>query len=264
MSSRTGSYVFGDSDLAARRLDLVAETFEAPTRKLLGHPAIQGLTIDRVGDLGCAHGRSTALVAEMLAARRTVGLELSDAYLALARRRASRGIVFHRHDVRTTPLPEAPYDLLFCRLLLSHLADPHSVIARWADELRPGGLLVLEEVEWIHTDGDVFARYLSIVEAMLASEGQSLYIGGALAAAPDPASLERCVSKLVEFPVFAARAAALFSLNAEVWRDHPFVMKNVGEGAMTELERALVRLRDAAEPGPSIVWGLRQLIFRRR
>ncbi|MEE8581451.1 MAG: class I SAM-dependent methyltransferase, partial [Myxococcota bacterium] len=142
------SYAFGDSALAARRLDLVADVFEPATRGLLARDPVVSASLEGVCDLGCAHGRTTALLVETLGAERTVGLEQSEAFLALARQRAGARVAFHRHDVTQTPFPGAPYDLLFSRLLLTHLKDAPALLERWASELRPGGLLLLDEVEW--------------------------------------------------------------------------------------------------------------------
>ena len=263
MSSNSSTYAFGDTALAARRLELVADTFEPVTRKLLARVPGCAAKLSKLADLGCAHGRSTELLSETLGADRSVGLDQSEAFLALAQRRASQRIGFHRHDITQLPFPEAPFDLIFCRLLLSHLADGLALLERWASQLDPGGLLAIEEVAWIHSEEEVFRRYLSLVQGMLEERGQALYIGQQLAKMADPPGLRRREDELIEFPVEPARAAALFSLNAQVWRDSPYVTQSVGEIGMAELERALGRIRDATAPGDSIVWGIRQLIFER-
>jgi hypothetical protein len=54
--------------------------------------------------------------------------------------------------VRTVPFPTGgPSGLLFCRLLLSHHPDPAAALAAWATQLAPGGLLLVDEVERIHS-----------------------------------------------------------------------------------------------------------------
>jgi SAM-dependent methyltransferase len=49
------------------------------------------------------------------------------------------------HDVSRDPPPGASFDLIHARLLLEHLADPPSVIARLVGALGPGGMLVVED-----------------------------------------------------------------------------------------------------------------------
>ena len=54
------SYAFGDSELARERLAIVADTFEAPTRRLLGDlPPMQPRY---VVDMGCGPGHTSALL----------------------------------------------------------------------------------------------------------------------------------------------------------------------------------------------------------
>ena len=89
----------------------------------------------------------------------------------------NRGSVLSSHDVTQVPFPDGPVDLLYSRFLLTHLSDHRNVLDRWATQLHDQGLLMLEEVEAIDTDNEVFRLYLEIVEAMLAEQSQNLYIG---------------------------------------------------------------------------------------
>ena len=126
--------------------------------------------IPPVDGLGCGPGHTTALLAEVLQCRRTVGLDLSAEFIERARGRASDRIAFHVHDVTVVPFPEGPADLVYCRLLLSHLSDPMAIISRWATQLLPGGLLMLDEVESIATSSPALQRYLEILDQMLRSQ----------------------------------------------------------------------------------------------
>ena len=164
-TGRPAPYLFGDTDIAARRLQVLAEVFADSTRQFL----LQAATGTRhlAVDLGCGPGFSTHLLASVVACDQVVGFDKSQYFITLARETTTATVSFHLHDVASAPLPVPPADLLFCRLLLTHLREPHSVIARWATQLRPGGLLLMEEVEWIDTGHPVFKPYLDIVEALL-------------------------------------------------------------------------------------------------
>lgn len=50
-----------------------------------------------------------------------------------------------QHDVTTDEIPVARYDLIFSRLVLSHLPQRHDVLGRLAEALRPDGWLVIED-----------------------------------------------------------------------------------------------------------------------
>jgi SAM-dependent methyltransferase len=254
-------YAFGDSEIAAARLELVARVFEPATRGLLGEasPSARNLGVD----LGCGPGHTTALLSEVLQCRRMVGLDLSADFIERARRSASDRVDFQVHDVNLVPFPVGPADFLYCRFLLTHLCDPTRLLARWATQLVPGGLLMVEEVESIATNSPALERYLEILDQMLRSQSNQLYIGSELEGAPAPQSLAKRKSGILEFPVFPADAAAMFAMNLRAWRDHSFVGAHVEEQEIQRLERDLDALRTHAPTGAGIVWKLRHLVYQR-
>jgi SAM-dependent methyltransferase len=52
-----------------------------------------------------------------------------------------------RHNILVDELETAHYDLVHCRCVLQHLADPLSGFQRLADAVRPGGWLLVEEID---------------------------------------------------------------------------------------------------------------------
>jgi trans-aconitate methyltransferase len=76
----TYSYSFGDTPTAAQRLAVMARVFEPEMRTFLGTCA--HLRPELAIDLGCGPGFTTRLLAETLQARRTVGLDVSNALSA--------------------------------------------------------------------------------------------------------------------------------------------------------------------------------------
>jgi SAM-dependent methyltransferase len=248
-------YAFGDSDQAARRLAQVAAVFGAPTGAFL-RAAVRrpvGLAVD----LGCGPGHTTELLARCLRPARLAGLDSSAAFLALARRRLPAA-EFLVHDVTRTPLPTGPADLLFARFLVSHLPDPGGAVAAWAAQLGDGGLLLLDEVEWIRTDDPALAGYLRVLAAVLQARGHRLQVGPVLDALPDPPGLTRRGSRVAVHPVDPARAAAMFRTNLSVWRQDPEAREVAGDPTLDRLDHAL-----AAPPTAPITWGLRQLVYER-
>jgi SAM-dependent methyltransferase len=162
-------YVFADTDVAERRLGLVAEAFAPATTAFLRDvvPRVRALAVD----LGCGPGHTTRLLASVLGRARTVGLDGSPRFIAAARAAGGDPVEFIVHDVTTVPFPTPPADLVYCRFLLSHLRQPAAALARWATQLAPAGLLLVEEVETIDTTLPVFRRYLRIVDEVLAAAG---------------------------------------------------------------------------------------------
>jgi trans-aconitate 2-methyltransferase len=84
-----GGYAFGDSGPAARRLGLLADLFEPPSRAFLARVA--GDPVDLAVDLGCGPGHSTRLVASVVGARRTLGLDQSGSFVGRAEAEAPPG-----------------------------------------------------------------------------------------------------------------------------------------------------------------------------
>ena len=115
-----------------------------------------------------------------------------------------------------------------------------------AAALRVGGLVVCEEPVRYHCDDPVFARYDAAVTAVVAARGATLWAGPALDR--DPPHCRRVIDRVVEHPVPAARAAAMFWRNATTW------------GGETDLVDALRAIDGANRPDP-VLWELRQTVW---
>ena len=77
------------------------------------------------------------------------------------------------------PFPVRGADLIYARLVLAHLADVRTTVGSGRRNSAPG-LLVLDEVERIDTDNEVFRDYLGVVTGMIASRGADMYAGARL------------------------------------------------------------------------------------
>ena len=260
-----GGYAFGDSAAAARRLDLLAEVFEPTSRAFLAHVGahLSGPEpLELAVDLGCGPGHTTRLVAEVLRPDRTLGLDQSAFFVALAAGSAGPAVGFAVHDVTLVPFPCLPADLCYGRLLLSHLPDPGAVLAAWATQLAPGGLLLADEVERIHTDLPALRGYLEVAGALLATRGHTLEIGPVLARLPDPPGLVRRDDRIGHLAPPAHRAAAMFALNLAVWRGEAVRAGVASADQLDRLATDLAAVADGVVDG-SIRWELRQLVLQR-
>ena len=241
------TYAFGDSDIARERLALVADTFELPTRRLLDDlPPMQPRY---VVDMGCGPGHGAALLRVRYPHSEVTGLDRSEAMVEEARGRVP-GAWFTVADV-TEPL-RLPADVVYSRLLLGHLPDPALALARWAAAIRPPGLIVCEEPVRYRSDNALFARYEAAVTAVVASRGATLWAGPVLDA--DPPGCTRIIDRIVEHPVRAGHAAAMFWRNAVTWGDE-----------IDDSARLIDELRtlEAADPDEVVQWELRQTVWSR-
>jgi len=92
-------------------------------------PPLSGL---RLLDAGCGTGRrlSSAGVAS------GVGVDISPEMLEAGRARRPPGVWLMQGDVRTLPLPDQAFDVVWCRLVIGHLPDcrpAYAELARVAD-----------------------------------------------------------------------------------------------------------------------------------
>lgn len=254
-------YLFGDTDIAARRLKVLAEVYAEPTRAFL---------LDAVADeprlavdVGCGPGYTTHLLSDALHCERTAGLDNSEHFVSLAKKTETEKVSFYLHDVTSLPFPAGSADLIYCRMLLTHLKELRSLIADWGTQLQPGGLLLIEEVEWIHMEKDVFKDYIKIVDAMLEHQSNQLYVGPLLDAFTDIGGLKKRASRVRRKLVKNSQAATMFFLNMQFWKESPFIRANHSPETIDRLEQGLYALSDESNREMDIEWGMRQLVYQR-
>jgi SAM-dependent methyltransferase len=146
----SGNYALGVGEAGERRLRAIQSVMGPATRRLLENAGLQRRM--RVADLGCGIGTVTRLIAEMVGPDgHAVGVDLSTAQLDIARNAAASAQLVNCQFVEAsaieTGLPEASFDVVYCRLLLIHLPDPLRGLAEMRRLLKPGGLLVCEDTE---------------------------------------------------------------------------------------------------------------------
>ncbi len=259
-AQQVSTYQFGDSDLAAERLRRLATAFEPSSRAFL-----QSLSVAAplaIADLGCGPGYTSRMLAEVFPTARVLGIDSSPQFVAMAERLPAERVSYAVADVAQS-LPSGPFDVIYCRYLLAHLAEPLAAIERWGERLRPGGLLCIEENDWIHTTQPAFAQYLAIVEAMLADAEQKLYVGLDLDRVAAWETVRKQSSRVVPVEVSQRAAAEMFLPNLATWRDRPFVCQRYAVEELDRLRDDLQRLVDDDSTVRSISFGLRRLVLER-
>ena len=254
-------YAFGYTELAVRRLQLVAEVFGESSSAFM-REAIDYRPRLAV-DLGCGPGHTTHLVIRTLCPEHTVGLENSESFLDYARTTGSEGVSFLQHDITKIPFPTGPAEVIFGRLVLTHLVDPEVVVHLWGSQLSVGGRLLMQEVEHIVTANPVLASCLDMQQAMLKEQGNALYIGPRLDAIGDSVTLKRKASKVRTLEVPEPRAASMFLMNFRVWRHNEFVQRNYSAESLDELETQLSAIAGGPTGATTVEWGLCEIVMER-
>ncbi|HYA34137.1 MAG TPA: hypothetical protein VEF03_00895, partial [Candidatus Binataceae bacterium] len=150
------------------------------------------------------------------------------------------------------------------RFLLTHLSDPVDTVSKWSLQLRPGGLLMMEETESIETRNPTFARYLEIVAAMLAAQSNTLYAGRMLAVLGDRVGLGIVRNHSNRLKVSNADAAGMFAMNMDAVARNEFVRAKFSAAEIAELRTSLDDLARDRTSRSDIEWTLRQTALAAR
>jgi SAM-dependent methyltransferase len=110
-------------------------------------------------EVGSGLGILAAQVAERVPGGEVVGIEHSPDQLA-AIRASAPNLRFHQGDAHDLPFTEGSFDVVYCRYLLEHVADPLQVLREMRRVLRPGGKAFAQEnndlVHFFDPDTPVF------------------------------------------------------------------------------------------------------------
>ncbi len=136
-------------------------------------------------DAGCGNGAITLRIADRLGpAGRVTGIDRDPEMLCIARETARpRGlpVEFRHADIERENPPGEGYDLVYARLLLSHVGDPAAALERLLPALKPGGVLAVEDVDFAghfcHPACPAFDRYVDWYEAAATARGADPFLG---------------------------------------------------------------------------------------
>lgn len=251
-------YTFGTSEAAAARLEEIAKFFN-PLSSLFIRRHIER-PVSSVIDLGCGPGFSTDMLSSALDCPNVYGLDSSAEFIEMAARRF-KDCTFVEHDVTRSPFP-VQAEVIYCRFLLSHLTDAVQLMNRWTANLPIGGRLGVEELEDIDTGVPVFREYLDINDALIASQGASLYVGSSLGSGIYSANV--LYNECVSIPVANCQAATWFLPNTvTLWEKEPHVLENTTRAERAMVSAELQRIKESGDSRMGNVWKMRRLILER-
>ena len=173
------SYTIAGGDPGKRRLNLLAEIFRPTTLRLLTDAGLR--SGDRCLDLGCGGGHVALDMARIVGPAGSVtGTDFDPRIVELARQDAQHAGVgnleYHVADARA--FDGGPFDLIYARFLLSHLGEPEKVLAHVRQLARPGGRIVLEDIDmsgsYCHPHDPAHTRYAELyIEAVRRNGGDA-------------------------------------------------------------------------------------------
>ena len=137
------------------------------------------------------------------------------------------GVEVRRHDILADPPAPGRYDLVHCRALLYHLADPRQAVRNMAAAVGPGGWLLIQDADHVSL---VAAEPAHLRAASFDQTVRRLLTFAATSGAFDP-FLGRCLPSLIA-------AAGLAEAGSEAIACH----RRGGSGEAELLRRSLERM----------------------
>lgn len=178
------NYVLASGQAGAARLELLQRVYGPATERVCREVGLAAGW--RVADIGCGTGPTSCWFAQKVGPDGAVmALDASAAQLTIARSRASESgltnVIFLEGSAYEPRLPVGQFDLVFCRLLLCHLQRPADALRQMIAMLRPGGILVVQDLilTSIFTDpgSPAYQRFIDIVMDVGAKRGVNYCLG---------------------------------------------------------------------------------------
>ena len=135
----------------ARQMETLYRTRDVRRRRALVQDALAAQPGERILDVGCGSGFFVEELLETVGPEgAVVGIDISPQMLAAAAARCAGhpNVVFQQADATALPVDEASFDAALCVQVLEYVADPTAALAQMHRALRPGGRVVVWDVDW--------------------------------------------------------------------------------------------------------------------
>ena len=199
-----GKYVIRGGVEGRERLRLLSEVMSPSTRALLDEVGIPPGSLCL--DVGCGGGDVTRELARRVGpGGRAIGVDLDEIKLDMARREAAeqgvRNIAFETRDV-TNWDPGESFDIVYARFLLTHLANPESLLSSMRRHLSAGGAMIVEDIDFrghfSEPECPALGRFVELYSRCVRSRGADPNIGPRLPGLLRAAGFEDVGMRLVQ------------------------------------------------------------------
>lgn len=136
-------------------------------------------------DVGCGGGDVTVAISRMVPRGHVTGVDFDGSKISIARHEAEglgiENVDFRMEDVTASPQTDDRYDFIYVRFVLTHLRDPGAALSRFFDQLKPGGILAVEDIDFgghvCYPPSNAFDKYIEIYSSAARSRGCDPCIG---------------------------------------------------------------------------------------
>jgi len=206
----TEQYVIRGGVEGRERLRLLSEVMGASSRALLAGVGIRSGSICL--DVGCGGGDMTFELARVTGSTgRVVGVDIDATKIEIARREGEQqgfsNIAFEVWDVREWEPGELElYDVVYARFLFTHLTNPGSLLATLRRHLHPGGLIIVEDIDFrghfAEPECPALERYVELYTKSVQNRGADPNIGPRLPGLLREAGFENISVKVAHHVAF--------------------------------------------------------------
>lgn len=186
------------------RLRLLAKVLGPTTQRLFEQVGFQnGISCL---DCGCGGGDVTFDLARRTGSTgRVVGMDIDDVKLKMARDEAAsngfRHVEFRNANINDCEL-ESNFDLVYSRFLLTHLSKPQVALAKMHRALRPGGIVVIEDIDFeghfCYPECNAFRQYVRLYSEVARRREADPNIGRRLPSLVSEAGFDRVQVLIVQ------------------------------------------------------------------
>jgi arsenite methyltransferase len=144
------SQVEFDEDMETK-IEALYRIGDAMRRRRIVRDALGAAPGECILDVGCGPGFYCAELAEEVGpSGSVVGVDSSPAMLELAARRCAEheGVELRPADAVSLPVDDASFDAALCVQVLEYVPDPTVALAEMHRALRPGGRVVVWDIDW--------------------------------------------------------------------------------------------------------------------
>jgi SAM-dependent methyltransferase len=258
------NYVIRGGSGGRERLRILSRIMYPSTISLLDR--FQFTDGQRCLDIGCGGGDVTVEFARRVGPQgRAVGADIDEPQLDIARREAQeqgvRNAEFRFFDIRSNDKGiGSDFDFVYARFLLTHLSDPPHAVCTFFQCLRPGGFVLLEDVDFngyfTYPESKEFQRYHELYCKVVRKRGGDPNIGPRLPILLEDAGFETVGTNIVQ-PI---------GTQGEVKLLNPITMESIadtviGDGIASrdEIDALIEELRSFAR-NPRTVAGVPRIV----
>ncbi|MCD6011535.1 MAG: ubiE 5 [Flavipsychrobacter sp.] len=183
MQQNNHDYIISGGQQGKSRLDVLSHVLQDYTKSLLEkHGVSKGISFL---DVGCGGGNVSAMVADMVGENGLVtAIDFDESIIALAKQDAEaigrKNVTFNAMSAYELPYNKE-FDVAYARFLLSHLEDPLAVLQRMKQGVKPGGRVIVEDVQFsghfCHPYCNAFCRYVEYYMKVAEHKGANAEIG---------------------------------------------------------------------------------------